>query len=379
MFPLALGPLPARGEMAMKFCGQSLRVLVPALFTAWLGLAGETIVVPDDYPTIQEAIDAASDGAVVCLGEGEWQEDLVIRKSVTLRGLGIGKTRIKGREEGWWPVIEVRHTETIEVLIEEISIIDGNNGIWVAGSSRVRLSNVVIAGHRQNGLVIWENAEVELLTSTVELNRNNGVVIMDSAAVSIIDSTIQHNGGLGIEVRGSAQVKLSDTAISDNGDYGCSLQGQSESTITQCLVKSGVLGIAISETAYAVVTGTTIEGGEYGGLYLQDKSQTTIIGSKIVGDKSFYGVSILDFAEASISSSLIADQWLYGVVVQDSGRVSIANSYIERNTHGIILADSAYATLIGNQITQNRKYGVTLYEPPCFNVETLAAVSSAAK
>lgn len=319
--------------------------------------------------SIQAAVDSAPEGAVICLAPGTWQEDLAIAKSLTLRGSGVDKTRIKGREVGWWPVIEIGDSQEIEVWIEGIAIVEGNNGIWARGSSRVQLSSVAVEGNRQNGITIWDLADVTILGSTVATNRHHGLAISVSARVIIADSTIRHNGGFGIEGRGSAQVNLSNSIVTDNGEYGLFLQGASEITIRESTVRSAVLGIGISGTARVVITGSFIEGGESGGVYLEDTAHATITGSTIAGGESFYGVTIVDSAQASITRSVIADHWLYGISVWNSATVSITNSDVHGNTYGIVLSGSAHATVVGNRITGNRQYGVALREPPCFRVD----------
>ncbi len=46
----------------------------------------KTIVVPDDYPTIQAAIDNANAGDTVFVKEGTYNETIVITKSISLIG-----------------------------------------------------------------------------------------------------------------------------------------------------------------------------------------------------------------------------------------------------------------------------------------------------
>lgn len=96
------------------FCGfrclgiQSARIKSLALRTV-LGVgvvlslagisAGETIYVPDDYASIQEAIDAASAGDIVLVRPGTYYENIdLLGKAITVSGeLGSDQTVIDGR------------------------------------------------------------------------------------------------------------------------------------------------------------------------------------------------------------------------------------------------------------------------------------------
>ncbi len=51
--------------------------------------------VPQDYPTIQAAVDAAPEGATILIEPGTYTENIVITKSLTLEGSGISVTTLK--------------------------------------------------------------------------------------------------------------------------------------------------------------------------------------------------------------------------------------------------------------------------------------------
>jgi nitrous oxidase accessory protein NosD len=88
-------------------------------------LASTTIYVPGDYATIQEAIDAASDNDTIIVAAGLYKEDVIIDKSLTLKGAQAG---VDARTRGG-PVTIIEPDEEIGISIltadGRIVVIDG--------------------------------------------------------------------------------------------------------------------------------------------------------------------------------------------------------------------------------------------------------------
>ena len=62
--------------------------------------SGNVIVVPDNFPTINQAIKNATDGDTILVRQGMYNETLVIDKAITLRGEDTNKTIINGNMSG---------------------------------------------------------------------------------------------------------------------------------------------------------------------------------------------------------------------------------------------------------------------------------------
>ena len=59
-----------------------------------------TIIVPDDYATIQEAINNANEGDTVFVRAGTYYEHVVVNKAISLIGEDPSSTIIDGNESG---------------------------------------------------------------------------------------------------------------------------------------------------------------------------------------------------------------------------------------------------------------------------------------
>jgi nitrous oxidase accessory protein NosD len=121
---------------------------------------------------IQRAIDGAKAGAVVCLTAGEWEENIVIEKSLTLRG-EKEKTVIDGVREGY-PVVWLRTPEEQEVVVQLEGLrISGAEGrcadppacadrVLLQGSVQGTISGSTLSGNGW-GIGLWDSAQADHL------------------------------------------------------------------------------------------------------------------------------------------------------------------------------------------------------------------------
>lgn len=198
--------------------------------------------------SIQRAIDAAplvayASDYVICLEAGEWEENLVITKKLTLLGAGSDKTRIKGK-------IEIAGEAYVD--IGYLSITNSrSNGITVRGNSEVYVHHCVIGDNGGHGVafegdgygstrcnLIGDNAGVGIsragnshgwdVGNVIRGNNEGGIYIAGRAGyISIEDNNISGNnkGGIAILLPAGYQVEITRNIISNNRAAGIAMMG----------------------------------------------------------------------------------------------------------------------------------------------------------
>jgi nitrous oxidase accessory protein NosD len=120
--------------------------LAVAASLAVVGVAtAATIVVPDDYATIQEAVDAANPGDTVYIRAGLYQDNVTINKSLTLEGEHRDTTILCGGGEG-----DVLHLTASGITIMMLTIRDGNRGIYCLGADGARIIACTVRHHDED-------------------------------------------------------------------------------------------------------------------------------------------------------------------------------------------------------------------------------------
>lgn len=137
---------------------------------------GSILQVPQDFPTIQAAIDAAPEWATIQLSPGTYTENLVIRKSVRLRGVARDHVVLKSAHRNWSAILIVSGYgmsihEPLMVVIENLTIAESPVGIELIG-----VPSVVVQYNtfRDNGTSILTLATTELLPFSA---RGGGAII----------------------------------------------------------------------------------------------------------------------------------------------------------------------------------------------------------
>ena len=188
----------------------------PYIIKVKLIIHGYTVNVPDEFDTIQQAIDAVSDGDTVIVGpgiyEGEGNYDIDFKgKAITVRGANPNAPNIVAL-----------------TIIDGSSIDDGryHNGFKLQSNedSNSMLLGLSIKGFRGNGIAI-SNARAVIQKCKIYGNETGIYAYYNSSEnieTLIEDCTISHNVGHGIGF-GWMDVKVSNCIIENNEGSGLSV------------------------------------------------------------------------------------------------------------------------------------------------------------
>ena len=144
---------------------------------------GNVIRVPEDYPTVQEAINNATSGATISIAPGVYHESLVINKPLTLLGRKGSDPVFDGGGSG----IAITITGTCEVTITGIVITSYNQAIFIDDSSNCEIYNNIMTSNH-----IAINLTDTSISNTIYANTISGNAVGINVANSVA-TTIYHN------------------------------------------------------------------------------------------------------------------------------------------------------------------------------------------
>lgn len=264
-------------------------------------LANEWTVGPgtdDDFTTIQDAIDAASDGDTIIIGSGTYKEDIVVNKPLFLDG-------------GYDAAIDGKITLTADgstligcMVVYGVWVESDDNtlegvlaGWWVSGADWGRDGFIVRGSHNTftdcivDGYYLGPAATGMIIDGTTGNTFTRSGVIDSCIGAHLIDSThttfqkcIFFARGDGFILDGSLHTTFIDCAIA-NTDYmerGVYLGG-SGSVFTNCQICGGEYGVLLDASRMNVFTGCTISGqrcGVYQGMACENNifTRCTVLG-----------------------------------------------------------------------------------------------------
>ena len=292
---------------------------------------------------IQAAIDKAPEGAVICLAEGEWRENIVIEKSLTLRGQGAQRSVIRARAGGR-PVVLISSDEEIRVHIENLTVTGSRDhyGILVQGSARVTIDRCSVFANEWEGIELRDSVQATIWESTISENGEAGITLSKLAQATIEGSTISNNKEDGITLWGSAQATITSSTVSENGNVGVWLGSSAQAVITESTISENrENGIALLGSAQAIITKNIISGNKQVGIYLTNSAQATIIGN-VIKENFIYGIFSHSTGEIRGKRNEMRDN---GVDLGGNLPGSLRLPLIEPNKNVVIYPNTRYPTI----------------------------------
>ena len=314
-----------------------LGIAVGLLIIAALGFYGFTQIsqsryaVPEKYQTIQAAIDAASDGAVIVVAPGVYYERIDF----------LGKN------------ITIRSTKPEDPEVVAATIIDGRRRGSVVTFQNGESSKAVLQGFTITGGVGTELAITQEYQGEVSINEGyygGGILIKGGSSPTIINNSIRNNqadvDGGGIAVQENSGPLIKNNTFEDNRAFNGG-------------------GITVWKSS-PVIEGNLFKGNTanyLGGAILVDfESSPLIKGNFIEANSSTSGGGIaVWFADPLIEENEImrnAAIWYGGgIALFDANATldgnNVARNSAENNGGGVAVAEGSNATITNNIISKN--------------------------
>lgn len=210
-----------------KYSTVSSLSVVAVLLISSMRVQAATISV-DAGQSIQLAIDAASDGDIIAVAPGTYDEDINFGgKAITLVGAG-SESIIQGTGNG--PVVTINSGEGSDSVLDSFQITGGladrGGGILIQGSSPTITRTIIFNNRaRVQGSGVFLNASNALLTNNLIVYNASGggdphsVEIAD-AAPQIINNTIVRGDSNAIILRGNSPALVMNNILALNGGRG---------------------------------------------------------------------------------------------------------------------------------------------------------------
>lgn len=191
-------------------------------------VTAETIYVDDsgsgDYTNIQQAIDQANDSDIIYVYSGTYDGNIIIDKSIELRGDDQDSTFIRG--------VFSASNHTMKITANDVTIKD------LSISNELRES-------QDFPCVFVDSATAFILDSCILSNGERGILLQYTVNAEIKNCIIQNNNQKGLKFYFADDCLIHDNQIRNNGD-GIYLYGSDGNMIYKNKIKSNGYGILVS-------------------------------------------------------------------------------------------------------------------------------------
>ncbi|WP_298667633.1 lectin like domain-containing protein, partial [uncultured Methanofollis sp.] len=212
----------------------------------------DPLSVPEDYATIQEAVDAVLPGGMVLIGDGVYNENVVVDHPVTLAGSAAAV--IDGN--GGTPLTLTGS----DITVRGLTLTDGDDGVLVTGENTT-LMDMTVTGCNGDGIALEGASKTLIVRTDVRGAGHAGLRVNDTARVGVALSSLSENGGCGVNVSRSAAVWFVGVNATGNAGDGISLASLDSFVVANCVATGNAgLGLALDGVRDGEVFETAMSG-----------------------------------------------------------------------------------------------------------------------
>ena len=242
---------------------------------------------PGNYTSIQEAIDNSTNGDIIFVYNGTYNENIDTKlKKIDLVGEDREITVIDGQTS----------SPTVKIGTSDVSI----SGFTILGTSPeaavqvVSLAeNIIISDNIiQNGGygvdLLITTSKITVTGNKIHQNTYIGIRLQTSTFNTISYNIIEDNGGQGIDLSlGSSHNNISNNIVTNNGEEGILIQGIASTIniVEENIVNDNYIGVRFSSAGSNTIYSNNIQGNTMEGVLIQTSSENTIEMNNFIDNK----------------------------------------------------------------------------------------------
>ena len=352
-----------KGKLISKIFAIALvLVLIGAMVGGLPALVGKaeaspaTIYVPDSYPTIQAAVDAASPGDTIIVRDGTYTENIDVNKdhltiqsqsgaevtivraanpndhvfSITADSVNIDGFTIRDATEV--SAISLYHVKHCN--ISDNKVMNNRSGISLQSSSNNAISDNTCNSNAMWGIYLHSSNNNILSGNTCNFNSYCGIQLDTSSSINTLSgNTCNSNDCSGIILVSSSN-DVTDNTCNLNKYCGIELSCSSN-TLADNTCNSNYLGIQLSHSSSNSLTNNTAT-DNYDGIYLFPSSNND-----------------------NLMNNAVTNNRHWGIFVSSSG-CNLINNTATHNDGGIKLGFASNNTVTSNNVLSNMRFGIML-------------------
>ena len=335
---------------------------------------------PADFHTIQEAINAASDGDTIQVASGTYYEHVVVEnKTLSLMGEDRGTTIIDGGGTGIVVYVTASNTVISSFTIQNSGYDFPNAGIRLDDCFNSSVSYNNVNNNGWDGIIVHSSTNCTVIGNNVSNNYLCGINIWDCTECLVSGNIASANGlesvfliGAGIQLWESMNCTMIKNTVTNNVRYGIDIHDCANCTLrdnnmTDNQYNFGVEGNLIHDIdASNMVDGKPI----YYWVNQHDRrvpadagyvaviNSTNITVENLTLTNNHEGV-ILAYTNSSTIKNVRASFSYHGILARHSYNCTITGNDASHNRYaGIYLHYSENCTLSNNNVTYNNPYGI---------------------
>jgi parallel beta-helix repeat protein len=349
-------------------------IIFMALLIWLMPIDGARTFIVDDsgfanYNTIQEAVVAASNGDTIYIKPGEYNEEVILNRSLTLMPLTGENDPIILKGNG----LETGITITAEgCSLQGLTIQDFSGpAIYVQSDRNTIKGNVfknanpaiLVRGSHENlitgntmmdsqgAVALWENSTKNQVSENDITGCNISIVVREASENKILSNKISDAyWGMWLDHAGSCQIENNDI---QSKRYGMWILNSSYNDVSQNRVRIRssatdiTQGINLANASEITLQGNEINDATFG-LIIAGSKNNELRDNAILRCTNAVYIKDADLLEIK-NNSIIATE--YGIRMENSSKNSFSQNRIEDGTVGLDLGQSRQNNFSENQIT----------------------------